>query len=96
MWDHRNNILHNSDVYDHLIDMDATDFSNIEEWHAGRDDLAALDRLHCCGISLDELLTKPSRYRREWVLHVATARAALWPANNDTLEEDTDPEDYIP
>jgi hypothetical protein len=27
MWDHRNDILHNSDVYDHLIDMDATDFS---------------------------------------------------------------------
>jgi hypothetical protein len=60
MWDHRNDILHNSDVYDHLIDMDATDFSIIEEWHAGPDDLAALDRLHFRGISLDELLAKPS------------------------------------
>jgi hypothetical protein len=45
MWDHRNDILHNSDVYDHLINMDATDFSIIEEWHPCPDDLAALDQL---------------------------------------------------
>jgi hypothetical protein len=52
MWDNRNDILHNSDVYDHLIDMDTTDFSIIEEWHhAGSDDLAALDRLHFRGVS---------------------------------------------
>jgi hypothetical protein len=62
MWDHRNDILHKSNVYHHLIDMDATDFSIIEEWHAGPDDLAALDdRLHFHGMSLDELLAKPSR-----------------------------------
>jgi hypothetical protein len=51
MWDHRNDILHNSDVYDHLIDMDATDFSTIEERHAGPDDLAGLDQFHFCSIS---------------------------------------------
>jgi hypothetical protein len=51
MWDHRNGILHNSDVYDHLIDMDATDFSIIEEWHAGPDNLVALDRLNFTAVS---------------------------------------------
>jgi hypothetical protein len=96
MWDQRNDILHNSDVYDHLIHMDATDFSIIEEWHAGPDNLAALDRLHFRGISLDELLAKPSRYRREWLMHVATARAALWPDDTDASEDDIEPETYIP
>ena len=96
MWDHRNDILHNSDVYDHLIDMEATDLSIIEEWHAGSDDLAVLDRLHFRGISLDELLAKPSRYRREWLMHVTTAREALWPDDNDTSDTDIEPETYIP
>jgi hypothetical protein len=96
MWDHSNNILHNSDVYDHLIDMDATDFSIIEEWHACPNNLAALDRLHFRGISLEELLAKPSRYRRECLMHVATARAALWPDDTDASEDDIEPETYIP
>jgi hypothetical protein len=57
MWDHCNGILHNSDVYDHLVNLDAMDFSIIEEWHAGPKDLAALDQLlDCCSISLGELL----------------------------------------
>ncbi len=96
MWDHRNDILHNSDVYDHLIDMDATDFSIIEEWHAGSDDLPALDQLHFRGISLDELLAKSSRYRREWLLQVATARAALWHNDTDDSDDGREPETYIP
>ena len=96
MWDHRNDILHNSDVYDHLIDMDATDFSIIEEWHAGSDDLPALDQIHFRGISLDELLAKSSRYRREWLLQVATARAALWHNDTDDSVDNREPETYIP
>jgi hypothetical protein len=96
MWDHRNDILHNSDVYDHFIDMKAADFSIIQEWHAGPDDLAVLDQLHFRGISLDELLAKPSRYRREWLMHVATARAALWPNDTDVSEDDIKPKTYIP
>jgi outer membrane receptor protein involved in Fe transport len=31
MGNHRNNTLHNSNVYDHLISMDAMDFSILEE-----------------------------------------------------------------
>jgi hypothetical protein len=96
MWDHRNDILHNSGVYDHLINMDATDFSIIKEWHAGPDELAVLDRLHFRGISLGELLAKPSRYRREWLMHVATARAALWTDGTDVSEDDIEPKTYIP
>jgi hypothetical protein len=76
--------------------MDATDFSIIEEWHVGPDNLAALDRLHFRGISLDELLAKPSRYRPEWLMHVASARAALWPDDTDGSEDDIEPEMYIP
>jgi hypothetical protein len=45
--------------------MEAAVFSIIKEWQAGPDDLAELDRLHSCGVSLDRLLAKPSRYRRE-------------------------------
>jgi hypothetical protein len=96
MWDNRDDILHSTDVYDHLIDMDTTYFSIIEEWHAGSDDLPALDRLHFRGISLDELLAKPSRYQRKWLLHVTTARAAMWPDDNVDSEDDTEPATYIP
>jgi hypothetical protein len=46
MLDYRNNILHNIDVDDHLIDMNTADFSIIEEWQAGPNDLAALYQLH--------------------------------------------------
>jgi hypothetical protein len=73
MWDHRNEILHNTDVSDQLLDMDGTALAIIEEWHAGYDDLAATDRLHFRSLTLDGLLAKHSRYRREWLMHVQTA-----------------------
>jgi hypothetical protein len=76
--------------------MDATDFSIIEKWHAGPHNLAALDRLHFRGISLEELLAKPSRYQREWLMHVATVRATLWPNDTDASEDDIEPKTYIP
>jgi hypothetical protein len=50
MWDDRNKILHKSNLYDHLIDMDTTDFSIIEECHLGPNNLAVLDQLHFRGI----------------------------------------------
>jgi hypothetical protein len=67
MWDHRNEVLHTSDVQDNkLLDMDSIDFAIIEEWgHAGSDALWAIDRRQFRGISLDELLAKPSHFRRE-------------------------------
>ena len=76
--------------------MEATDLSLIEEWHTGPDDLAILDRLHFRGLSLDELLAKSSRYRREWLMNVTTARAAQWPDNNAVSDDDIEPKPYIP
>jgi hypothetical protein len=35
LWDHFNNILHNLDIHDELLDMAAINFAIIEEWHAG-------------------------------------------------------------
>ena len=98
MWDHRNEILHNTDVSDQLLDMDGIDFSILEEWHAGYDDLAVPDRLHFRGLTLDGLLAKNSRYRREWLMHVQTARAAVRELNEPGDHEpdnDSEPETYI-
>ncbi len=98
MWDHRNEILHNTDVSDQLLDMDGIDFSILEEWHAGYDDLAVPDRLHFRGLTLDGLLAKNSRYRREWLMHVQTARAAAGELAEPAAELDDDSESktYIP
>ena len=98
MWDHRNEILHNTDVSDQLLDMDGIDFSILEEWHAGYDDLEVPDRLHFRGLTLDGLLAKNSRYRREWLMHVQTARAAVRELNEPGDHEpdnDSEPETYI-
>jgi hypothetical protein len=35
LWDHRNDVLHNSDVHVQLLDMDAINLAIIKEWHAG-------------------------------------------------------------
>jgi hypothetical protein len=99
MWDHRNEILHNTDIMDQLLDMDGIDFSIIEEWHAGYADLAAHDHLHFRGLTLDGLLAKHSRYCREWLMHVQTARAAvggLHEPDAGDLANDSEPETYIP
>jgi hypothetical protein len=98
MWDHRNDILHNTEVSDQLLDMGGTDFSIIEEWHAGYDDLAVPDRLHFRNLTLDGLLAKHSRYRQEWLMHVQTARAAVGelPDPDAAIDLDSKPETYIP
>jgi hypothetical protein len=79
MWDNRNDILHHSEVLDKLLDMDIIDLSIIEEWHAGADDLMPIDRMQWKGITLEELLAKRSRYRRDWLSFVQTARIAMDP-----------------
>jgi hypothetical protein len=79
MWDNRNHILHHSEVMDKLLDMDIIDLSIIEEWHAGADDLKPIDRMQWKGITLEELLAKRSRYRRDWLSFVQTARTAMDP-----------------
>jgi hypothetical protein len=97
MWDHRNEVLHNSDVHDHLLDMDGIDFFIIEEWHAGSDDLPVPDQSYFRGLTLDGLLAKQSRYRREWLMHVQTARAAVAGLHEPDAKPDRDsePETYI-
>jgi hypothetical protein len=77
LWDHRNEILHHSDVHDTLLDMDAVDLSIIEEWHAGSDDLIPMDRMQFRGLDLETLLAKRSRFRREWLSFVQIARMAV-------------------
>jgi hypothetical protein len=98
MWDHRNKILHKTDLLDQLLDMDGIDFSILEEWHAGYDDLAVPDRLHFRGLTLDGLLAKNSGYCREWLMHVQTTRAAVRELNepgDNEPDNDSKPETYI-
>ena len=85
LWDHRNDVLHNSDVHDQLLDMDATDLAIIEEWHAGGTELIPMDRMQWKGIDLETLLAKSSRFRRDWLSFVQTARVAnqIQPDDND-------------
>jgi hypothetical protein len=61
LWDHRNGVLHNLDVHDQLLDMDAIDLAIIKEWHAGGEELIPMDRMQCWkGIDLETLLAKRS------------------------------------
>jgi hypothetical protein len=62
-----------------IRNMDIIDLSIIEEWHAGADDLMPIDRMQWKGITLEELLAKRSRYRRDWLSFVQTARTAMDP-----------------
>jgi hypothetical protein len=68
LWDHRNEVLHTPEIQDRFIDMDSIDLEIIEEWHAGYDDLWAIDKMQFRGITLDELLGRTSRFRRVWSL----------------------------
>jgi hypothetical protein len=68
--------LHNSDIHDVLLDMDEIDLTIIEEWTSGKHAVHPIDQFQFRGISLDALLAKPSRVRREWLLHVQEAREA--------------------
>jgi hypothetical protein len=75
--------------------MDGIKFSIIEEWHhAVYDDLVVRDCLHFQGLTLDGLLTKHSRYRLEWLMHVQTARAAVGELvePDAVLDNNSDPE----
>jgi hypothetical protein len=61
LWDYRNAILHNSDVHDNLLDMDAPiDLAIIEEWHAGGEGQILMDQMQWKGINLETLLAKRS------------------------------------
>jgi hypothetical protein len=77
LWDHRNDVLHNSDVHDKLLDMDAIDLAIIEEWHAGGKELIPMDRMQWKGLDLETLLAKRGRFRRDWLSFVQTARIAV-------------------
>ncbi len=77
LWDHRNDVLHNSDVHDQLLDMDSIDLAIIEEWHAGGEELIPMDRMQCKGLDLETLLAKRGRFRRDWLSFVQTARIAI-------------------
>jgi hypothetical protein len=67
LWDHRNDVLHNSDVHDQLFDMDTINLAIIEEWHAGGEELIPMDQMQWKGIDLETLLAKRSRFRRDWL-----------------------------
>ncbi len=85
LWDNRNEILHHSEVLDELLDMDTVNLAIIEEWHMGGDDLMPIDRMQWKGTTLDALLAKQSRYRRDWLSFVQTARLA-----NSIQDEDAE------
>jgi hypothetical protein len=78
LWDNCNESLHHLDVHDTLLDMDAVDLSIIEEWHAGGDNLILMDRMQFKGLELETLLAKRSRFRRDWLSFVQTARTAVY------------------
>jgi hypothetical protein len=82
MWNHRNDILHHSDVHDTLLDMDAMDLPIIKEWHARGDDLIPMDRMQFKGLELETLLAKCSGFRRDWLPFVQTARTAVYTQAN--------------
>jgi hypothetical protein len=86
LWDHRNDVLHNSDVHDQLLDMDAIDLAIIEEWHAGGGELIPMDQMQWKGIDLETLLAKRSRFRRDWLSFVQTARIAIQTQTDDDTE----------
>jgi hypothetical protein len=90
LWDHRNDVLHNSDVHDQLLDMDSIDLAIIEEWHAGGEELIPMDRMQWKGLDLETLLAKRGRFRRDWLSFVQTARIAILNQcnDNDVTEQD--------
>jgi hypothetical protein len=89
LWDHRNDVLHNTDAHDRFLDMDSIDLSIIEEWHVGSDTLLPIDKMQFRGITLDKLLACPSRFRQEWLLYVQQARAAAEPAEVNDEDDDS-------
>jgi hypothetical protein len=93
IWSIRNDILHNSDVLDTLLDMDRIDFVISEQWHMGPSDIHAYDKHYFRGISLDELLAKSSRYRRDWLFGVQAARNDGDPSLEPDHDLDDPPQD---
>jgi hypothetical protein len=77
MGNHRNEILHHSEVFDVLLDMNTVDL--------GGDHLMPDDRMQWKGITLESLLAKRSQFRRDWLAFVQTARLAI-----QTHEEDAE------
>jgi hypothetical protein len=74
IWQGRNEILHQSEVQDKLLNMDNIDLAILEEWGMGETGLHEKDKFLFRGVSQDELLAKASRYRREWLICVQAAR----------------------
>jgi hypothetical protein len=62
LWDHCNDVLHNSDVHDQLLDMDSIVLAIIKEWHAGGEELIPMDRMQWKGLDLETLLAKRGRF----------------------------------
>jgi hypothetical protein len=77
LWDHRNDVLHNSDIHDQLLDMEAIDLNIIEAWHAGGKELIPMDQMQWKGINLETLRAKRSQFRRDWLSFVQTARIGI-------------------
>ncbi len=48
--------------------------------------------MHFRGLTLDGLLAKNSRYRREWLMHVQTAQAATREPNEPDDDDHDEPE----
>jgi hypothetical protein len=46
-----------------------------------------IDRRQFGGISLDELLAKPSRFRREWLIYVRQARTAVTSVGDEEADK---------
>jgi hypothetical protein len=86
-WDHRNDVLHNSDVHDKVRDMDTINLAIIEEWYVGGEDLFPIDLMQWKGIDLETLLAKRSRFRRDWLYFVQPAQMAIHNhmENNDEM-----------
>ena len=85
LWDHCNDVLHDSDVHDQLLDMDAIDLAIVEEWHAGGEELIPMHWMQWKGLDMDTLLAKCSRLRHNWLSFVQTARTAI---HNQTEDDD--------
>ena len=77
MWYHRNQTLHDPDNPEIEAELMDLDLKISEQWHMGSSDLHPMDQVQFSrGLSLDELLAKPTDYRRSWLYYALAAREA--------------------
>jgi hypothetical protein len=74
IWDGRNNILHQSDMEDTVLNMDEIDLQILEEWSMGLTGIPDQDQFLFHGLTVDDLLAKSGVFRREWLACATTAR----------------------